>query len=73
MFISKQPFQTTKDGETPQRFRRRSNKNGSVYWAKWHMLCNSIEISKTRLRKANSCFIFKPKGIIQSATAASKK
>ena len=67
--LSRQP----KNGQTPQRFRRRSKKDGSVYWAKWHILSNSIEMPKTRLWKPNSCFIFKTKGIILSAIVASKK
>ena len=66
-------FRQPKNGETPKRFRRRSKKDGSVYWAKWHILSSSIEMSKIRLLKPNSCFIFKTKGIIQSATVASKK
>ena len=33
-------------------------KNGSFYRAKWHILSNSIEMSKTRFWIANSCFIF---------------
>ena len=31
---------------------------------KWHILSNSIEMSKTRLWKSNSFFIFKTKGFI---------
>ena len=54
-------------------FRQGSKKDGSVYCTKWHILSNSIEMSKTRLWKPNSCFIFKTKGIIQSVTVASKK
>lgn len=73
MFTSKPPFETAKNGDFYQRFRRGSKKDGSVYWAKWHILYNSIEISKMRLLKPHSCFIFKTKCIVQSATVASKK
>ena len=55
-------FRKPKNGETPQRFKRKNKKNDSVYWAKWHILSNSIEMSTMR-RKPNSCFIFKTKGI----------
>ena len=65
-------FRLPKNGVTPQRFRRGSKKDGSVYWAKWYILSNSIEMSKTRLWKANNCFIFKTKGIAPSTTVASK-
>ena len=34
MFILKPLFGHPENGETPQRFRRRSKKDGSVYWAK---------------------------------------
>ena len=29
-------FRQAKNGETPQRFRRGSKKDGPFYWAKWH-------------------------------------
>ena len=66
-------FRQAKNGETPQRFRRGSKKDGPFYWAKWHNLSNSIGISKTRLWKPNICFKFKTKRIVQSAIVASKK
>ena len=59
--------------QTAQRFTRRSKKGGSVYKAKYHILSNSTEMSKMRLWKRSSCFTFKTKGIIRSATVASKK
>ena len=59
--------------ETVQPFRWGSEKDDSIYREKWHILSNSIEMSKKRLSKPNRCFTFKTKEIVQSATVATKK